>query len=179
MLREASPGRDVCHNFMGFYTEFDHYRVGADLDVAAWDSYPLGFLEQFWFSDADKAGYARQGEGREIVGYGQGAVAPEGDWKWGQALAPIGAARVERIEADERVRDVATVYVIAGRVTASGSQVKFETLKARLTGGDQAAWAILISASPRGERSGRDQIAAFLRDAGGVDALARRLTATR
>lgn len=61
MLREASPGRDVCHNFMGFYTEFDHYRVGADLDVAAWDSYPLGFLEQFWFSDADKAGYARQG----------------------------------------------------------------------------------------------------------------------
>jgi beta-galactosidase len=61
ILRAASPGRDICHNFMGFYTEFDHHDVGADLDVAAWDSYPLGFLEQFWFSDSEKADYARAG----------------------------------------------------------------------------------------------------------------------
>ncbi len=61
VLRGASPGRDICHNFMGFYTEFDHHALGADLDVAAWDSYPLGFLEQFWFSEADKLAYARQG----------------------------------------------------------------------------------------------------------------------
>lgn len=61
ILREHSPGRDVTHNFMGFFTEFDHYDVGADLDVATWDSYPLGFLEQFWFSDEEKAAYLRQG----------------------------------------------------------------------------------------------------------------------
>jgi beta-galactosidase len=61
ILRAASPGRDIVHNFMGFYTEFDHHGVGHDLDVASWDSYPLGFLEQFWFSAEEKLAYARQG----------------------------------------------------------------------------------------------------------------------
>lgn len=61
ILRRHSPGRDITHNFMGFYTEFDHFAVGRDLDVATWDSYPLGFLEQFWFSPEDKARYLRQG----------------------------------------------------------------------------------------------------------------------
>ncbi len=61
ILRAASPGRDIVHNFMGFYTEFDHHDVGRDLDVSTWDSYPLGFLEQFWFTDADKDRYMRQG----------------------------------------------------------------------------------------------------------------------
>ncbi len=61
ILREASLGRDLMHNYMGFFTQFDHHAVAADLDVASWDSYPLGFLEQFWFSDAEKLRYARQG----------------------------------------------------------------------------------------------------------------------
>ena len=61
ILRNASPGRDLIHNYMGFFTQFDHHAVAADLDVASWDSYPLGFLEQFWFSDAEKLRYARQG----------------------------------------------------------------------------------------------------------------------
>lgn len=61
VLRAASPGRDITHNFMGFFTEFDHHAVGRDIDVATWDSYPLGFLEQFWFSDEEKRSYLRQG----------------------------------------------------------------------------------------------------------------------
>ena len=61
ILRRLSPGRDVIHNFMGFYTEFDHFAVGADLDVASWDSYPLGFLEDFWFTPEEKRHYLRQG----------------------------------------------------------------------------------------------------------------------
>jgi beta-galactosidase len=61
ILRALSPGRDIIHNFMGFFTQFDHHDVGADLDVASWDSYPLGFLEQFWFSEAEKLRYANQG----------------------------------------------------------------------------------------------------------------------
>jgi beta-galactosidase len=60
ILKSLSPGRDVIHNFMGFFTQFDHHDVGADLDIASWDSYPLGFLEQFWFSDAEKQHYAHQ-----------------------------------------------------------------------------------------------------------------------
>ncbi|WP_293902605.1 beta-galactosidase [Phenylobacterium sp.] len=61
ILRRLSPGRDVTHNFMGFYTEFDHFAVGRDLDLASWDSYPLGFLEQFWFPEDEKLRYLRQG----------------------------------------------------------------------------------------------------------------------
>lgn len=61
IIRELSPNRDVMHNFMGFFTDFDHRTVGKDIDVAGWDSYPLGFLEQFWFSEAEKTEYYRQG----------------------------------------------------------------------------------------------------------------------
>ncbi|MCZ8019046.1 beta-galactosidase [Novosphingobium sp.] len=61
VLRKLSPGRDVVHNYMGFFTEFDHHAVAADLDVVGWDSYPLGFLDTFRFSEADKLAYARQG----------------------------------------------------------------------------------------------------------------------
>lgn len=61
VLRELSPGRDVMHNFMGFFTQFDHHDLAADLDVAGWDSYPLGFLDSFGFAPADKIAYARQG----------------------------------------------------------------------------------------------------------------------
>ena len=45
ILRAHSPGRDIIHNFMGRTLAFDHFDVGADLDVSSWDSYPLGFLE--------------------------------------------------------------------------------------------------------------------------------------
>ena len=34
----------IVHNFMGRMSGFDHHELGADLDFAAWDSYPLGFL---------------------------------------------------------------------------------------------------------------------------------------
>ncbi len=61
ILRELSPGRDIMHNAMGFFTDYDHHTLGAQLDLVTWDSYPLGFLEMFRFSEADKRDYARQG----------------------------------------------------------------------------------------------------------------------
>lgn len=53
IIRKFSPGRDVIHNFMGRTLSFDHFALGADLDAASWDSYPLGFLSDR--SDADAA----------------------------------------------------------------------------------------------------------------------------
>jgi beta-galactosidase len=61
IIHEHSPGRFITHNFMGFFTEFDHYPVGQDLDVASWDSYPLGGLEESPFPDEIKRLYARDG----------------------------------------------------------------------------------------------------------------------
>ncbi len=62
ILRELSPGRDITHNAMGFYTGYDHHHLAADLDVLGWDSYPLGFLEMFRFTDQEKLDFARQGQ---------------------------------------------------------------------------------------------------------------------
>ena len=62
VLRKFSEA-PLIHNYMGRITAFDHYEVGDDLDIASWDSYPLGFLEMV--SDADekfKAKYAHQGD---------------------------------------------------------------------------------------------------------------------
>ncbi|WP_309623375.1 beta-galactosidase [Novosphingobium sp.] len=61
VLRELSPGRDITHNAMGFFTDYDHHDLGWHCDVLGWDSYPLGFLDSFPFSEADKLAYARQG----------------------------------------------------------------------------------------------------------------------
>jgi beta-galactosidase len=61
IIRAHALGRDVMHNFMGNFTAFDHHAVGRDLDVAGWDSYPLGFLDQGWDDAATKARYLRQG----------------------------------------------------------------------------------------------------------------------
>lgn len=61
ILRELSPGRPVSHNFMGFFTEFNHHDVAADLDIATWDSYPLGVTQMFFLSAEEKARWARTG----------------------------------------------------------------------------------------------------------------------
>jgi beta-galactosidase len=61
ILRALSPGRDVLHNYMGMFTSFDHFKLGKQLDVAAWDSYPLGFLEQAWWDADTKQRFMRQG----------------------------------------------------------------------------------------------------------------------
>ena len=61
ILRRLSPGKPILHNFMGFFFDFDHFALGADLDVAAWDSYPLGFLDAAPFPAEDKTRYRRQG----------------------------------------------------------------------------------------------------------------------
>lgn len=61
IIRKHSPGRDVLHNFMGNFVEFDHHLVSKDLDVATWDNYPLGFLTRDNVNETDKARYLRTG----------------------------------------------------------------------------------------------------------------------
>ena len=61
IIRAHSPQRPVAHNFMQLFTEFDHYKVAADLDIATWDSYPLGALEEQWFDPSIKSKWLRTG----------------------------------------------------------------------------------------------------------------------
>ena len=52
----------IVHNFMGRMSGFDHHALGAELDFAAWDSYPLGFLlDRADASPDEKERFLRQG----------------------------------------------------------------------------------------------------------------------
>ncbi len=58
IIRANSPGRWITHNFMGFFNDFDHWAVGRNIDVASWDSYPIGFVERFPFTEEEKNRWA-------------------------------------------------------------------------------------------------------------------------
>ncbi|MEX0317399.1 MAG: beta-galactosidase [Ruegeria sp.] len=53
----------LIHNYMGRVLDFDHFEVGADLDIASWDSYPIGFLsDRLEAEDAHKQAFLQQGD---------------------------------------------------------------------------------------------------------------------
>lgn len=62
ILKQARPDLPVIHNFMSRYSEFDHYKLGESLDVASWDSYPIGHLAKSDESVEHKTQYMRQGD---------------------------------------------------------------------------------------------------------------------
>lgn len=62
ILRRHAPGRDVFHNFTGFYTGFDHFEFArAGIDIAAWDSYPIPRTGVIGLPEADQLTWARTG----------------------------------------------------------------------------------------------------------------------
>ncbi|MEM9059651.1 MAG: beta-galactosidase [Pseudomonadota bacterium] len=59
----AHSDAPILHNFMGRTVDFDHHAIGEDMEIASWDSYPLGFLEDRIEADeAHKQAFARQGD---------------------------------------------------------------------------------------------------------------------
>lgn len=62
IIKEFSDA-PISHNYMGRITDFDHFKVGDDLEIATWDSYPLGFLEdRVGATVENQRKYARQGD---------------------------------------------------------------------------------------------------------------------
>lgn len=119
--------------------------------------------------------YAAQREGHELVGFGQGAVAPEGHWAWSApAPAPAGAMGEQITGPGPTIRNVVTFYSIGGMVTGSAGRVKLQTLKLRLLGGDDRAVAILVSAENRPGHPAAPAMDAFLSSLGSVKDLADR-----
>lgn len=127
------------------------------------------------------ATFDRQDEGRELVGFAQGAADPDGGWAWSQPAPAPGDALGEQITGPGRVvRHVVSFYAVGnGNPTGSAHLVKLETMKARLLGGDQRAAAIMVSAEERPGRSADAAISAFLQDIGNVKDLADRSLRTQ
>jgi len=62
VIRQHSDA-PISHNYMGRTLEFDHFALGQQMEIATWDSYPLGFLEdRLEDPPAHKRHYARQGD---------------------------------------------------------------------------------------------------------------------
>ncbi|WP_340693791.1 beta-galactosidase [Hyphomonas sp.] len=61
ILRRLSPGRPIAHNYIGDFTRLDHHEIGAGLDVATWDSYPIGLLSEGNGSKENKVRWLRSG----------------------------------------------------------------------------------------------------------------------
>lgn len=62
IIRQYSDS-PITHNYMGRVTDFDHFKLGDDLDFASWDSYPIGFLEdRVTASEAHKRQFMCQGD---------------------------------------------------------------------------------------------------------------------
>lgn len=106
IIRARSPGRPITHNFMSHNTDYDHYAVAADIDVASWDVYPMGGLLNGRLSDADKARFLRHGDPDQVAfnhdlyrGVGRGRV-----WVMEQQPGPVNWAAHNQSPADGMVR---------------------------------------------------------------------------
>jgi exosortase A len=124
--------------------------------------------------------YDRQTEGRELVGFGNGATDTINNWVWVADMAAPVNGKAERIKTPGPLsRDVLSFYRVRGITTGSAMQVKLATLKSRLLGGNQSAAAILISAEYQDENSPRLVIDQFLKDAGNIDKIADQMVGIR
>ncbi|MBA2935836.1 exosortase A [Sphingomonas sp. CGMCC 1.13654] len=108
-----------------------------------------------------------QDEQHSLVGYGHGAVDPQGPWSWTSDLpAPTNGRAEQLLAGGQPLRTVVSFYNVGGMITGSPARVKMETLKRRLLGGDRHAMALLVSADEA--EGGRAAVDAFLAGIGPV-----------
>lgn len=130
--------------------------------------------------------FAYQTEGKELVGFGQGAAVPDGveGWTWAKPAPAPTNARGEILQGPRGERRLAySFYRVGGVLTGQSGRVKLETLKVRLLGQDQRAAAIIVSAmvpeEPDGEAQAARALNDFLNALGPVEDLADRSLAIR
>ena len=118
--------------------------------------------------------YGSQREGKELVGFGQGAIRENDKWVRIEDLPELDGGKAMRMTAPGPVeREVVTWYRVGDVLTPSESRVKAETLKAKLFGGRQRAVAVMVSAE-KGELPARAAIKRFLGALGPVEQAADR-----
>ncbi|CAA9531896.1 MAG: GH42, partial [uncultured Thermomicrobiales bacterium] len=106
ILRRLSPGRWITHNFMQFFADFDHYKVAAGLDFAAWDSYPTGMAERHATTEAERLRWARTGD-PDLIAFNhdlyRGLLPGRGFWVMEQGAGQVNWATSNPLPADGAV----------------------------------------------------------------------------
>lgn len=143
------------------------YHPGADRSII------VRYADAHGAVDVAVAAYTRQGEGRELVGFGTGVLREEDRWVRVGDVASIAGGSAMRITAPGPVeRVVATWYRIGGVTTADERRVKIETARARLLGGDPRAIAVHVSAVAAPGADPQAAIRRFVKAAGGIERVA-------
>lgn len=96
ILRELSPNHAVMHNFMMFYTDFDHHEFSREvgIDVSTWDAYPLAGVEAVSLSDDEISDYLRTGV-PDIQAFHQALYRGVSGAAYGQNHGPFGVMEME------------------------------------------------------------------------------------
>ncbi|RKF23245.1 exosortase A [Altericroceibacterium spongiae] len=109
--------------------------------------------------------YAKQEDGREAGGYGEGALTPGTIWRWLEPGAPVQGAKADWLQANGQTRRLAMTWYRTGDVlTGSNSRLKLANIKNRLLGRDKTTMTLILSAEDRPNHSAGAAIMAF-RDA--------------
>jgi exosortase A len=117
--------------------------------------------------DVSFALYARQGEGREAGGFGQGALVPETDWAWAESGPALDTARVDRLAAPGPViRVAATWYKTGDVVTGSNARLRLANIADRLVLRPRTTATLILSAEERPGHPAQQAISRFLAAAG-------------
>lgn len=150
------------------YPGTDHFLIGRYADASG------------AIVDLAIAVQASQREGKEIVGFDIGPIVEHGEWLRVADLAPLdGGAAMRIVHAGPVEREVVTWLRIGSILTGDPKRVKLETLRVKLTGGDQAAVAVLVSAEKRGSVDTRPVIERFVASLGSIEQLADRAAGRR
>lgn len=131
------------------------------------------YVKQGQRVDVFAALYDGQSEGREITGYGQGALDPAGPWTWVEPGPSVKDGTADIITGPgQQVRDVTTFYRVGDVHSGSNLAIRLESLKGRLLRRSQSAMILIVSAERRGTMSARAAMDGLIRDAGGPRGLA-------
>ena len=106
--------------------------------------------------------YSAQEEGREAGAFGEGALAPDSEWRWLEAGPAIDNAKSDRMLARGQVARLAATYYRTGDVlTGRNSLLKLANIRDRLLMRAEPTAMLILSAEEDGAGSARQSLAAF------------------
>ncbi|WP_438731163.1 exosortase A [Parasphingorhabdus sp. DH2-15] len=161
------------------------WQASEDRFNAPWQPIQKGAAHEIMQSYVNKQGakvtlyfalYDRQSDGKELIGYGQGAFDPESEWAWAANGTAIGDVPSIRLTAPGPVhREAASIYIYGDTVSASATRIKIAMLQDRLIGRHQPAGVLIVSSEDSEGMPAAAAMQAFVDDNDGLEQLARKI----
>jgi EpsI family protein len=161
------------------------WQASEDRFNAPWQPIQKGAAHEIMQSYVNKQGakvtlyfalYDRQSDGKELIGYGQGAFDPESEWAWAANGTAIGDVPSIRLTAPGPVhREAASIYIYGDTVSPSATRIKIAMLQDRLIGRHEPAGVLIVSSEDSEGMPAAAAMQAFVDDNDGLEQLARKI----